>query len=215
MIWCLSEPGRRHTWNFSLKWLDVSLCWDPQMKSCIVDFKIDSELNSVSQNSPFVTPRWKIQVWATISQGDPPPNQVVKTPALSLFPLSHSTPSTHSTSALPGLLSASPTGLPALKISSSGPNKLWRATSCIASRPKELLLTAATQDPANLRMCGTSSTLAPSCYPCKWKERPVSSSADFHQPWHSKNSIAQHRNPNILLQPPAPFLHRLVTWAGL
>ena len=86
MIWCLSEPGRRHTWNFSLKWLDVSLCWDPQMKSCIVDFKIDSELNSVSQNSPFVTPRWKIQVWATISQGDPPPQSGSQNPSAFIVP---------------------------------------------------------------------------------------------------------------------------------
>ena len=30
--------------------------------------------------------------------------------------------------------------------------KLWRAASCIGSRPKELLLTAATQGPANLRI---------------------------------------------------------------
>uniref|UniRef100_A0A671UAU9 Phospholipase A2 n=1 Tax=Sparus aurata TaxID=8175 RepID=A0A671UAU9_SPAAU len=37
-----------------------------------------------------------------------------------------------------------PTGLPAFKICSSGPNKLWRAASCICSRPKELLLTAMT-----------------------------------------------------------------------
>ena len=64
-------------------------CWDPQMKSFIVDFKMDSELNSVSQNSPFFTPRCRIQVWATIGQGDrPPADQVVKTPEHSMFSLS-------------------------------------------------------------------------------------------------------------------------------
>lgn len=31
-------------------------CWDPMMKSYIVDFKIDSEVNSVPQNSPVFTP---------------------------------------------------------------------------------------------------------------------------------------------------------------
>ena len=41
--------------------------------------------------------------------------------------------------------------LPAFKIPSSGPNKLWRAANCIGSRPKELL-TAATRGPANLRI---------------------------------------------------------------
>ena len=123
------------------------------MKSFIVDFKLDSELNSVSQNSPFLTPRCKMQVWATIGQADrPPADQVVKTPAPALFSFSHSTPSVPPTSDLQGLLSTFPTGLPAFKILSSGPNKPWIAASCIGSRPKELLHTAATQAPANLRI---------------------------------------------------------------
>ena len=72
-------------------------CWDPQMKSFILVFNMDAELNSVSQNSPFFTPRCKIKVWATIGQGDrPPADQVVKTQEHSLFSLSHSTPSTPS-----------------------------------------------------------------------------------------------------------------------
>ena len=45
-------------------------CWDPQMKLFIVDFKMDSELNSMSQNSPFFTHEFKIQLWASIGQGD-------------------------------------------------------------------------------------------------------------------------------------------------
>ena len=61
-------------------------CWDPQMKLLIVDFKMYSELNSVTQNSPVLTPRCndcqETQLWVIIGQGDrPPTDQVVKTPA--------------------------------------------------------------------------------------------------------------------------------------
>ena len=171
-----------------------SLCWDRQMKSFIVDFKMDSELNSMSQNSPFFTPRCKIQIWAILSGWQNPHWSGSQNPRafivrsltqrplllLRIFKGSYPPP---------------PTVLPAFKIPSSGPNKLWRTTSCIGSRPKELLLAAATWGPANLRIWGTPSRLAPSCYPCKGKEQPVSSSANFHQTLHSKNSI-QHWNPS-------------------
>lgn len=56
-----------HVWYISLKYNHFSLtfpmwsivCWDPQVKSFIVDLKIVSELNSVSQKSPVFTPRFK------------------------------------------------------------------------------------------------------------------------------------------------------------
>ena len=74
-------------------------------------FQMDSELNSMSQNSPFFAPRCKIQVWVTIGQGDrPPTDQVVKTPAPYLFTLFHSRPSPSSASDLQGLLSTYPHG---------------------------------------------------------------------------------------------------------
>ena len=156
---------------------------------------MDSEVNSVSQNTPVFTPRCKIQGWATIDQGDRPPLIRWSKPQclhcslsftrrlllLQLWIFKGSSP-------------PPPVGLPAPKIS-SGPNKLWRTASCIGSRSKELLLTAATQGPANLRIWGKPSRLALSCYPCKGKEQPVSSSADFHQILHSKNSFVPTLEP--------------------
>ena len=60
--------------NVGSIWDNNTICWDPQMKLIIVDFKMDLEWNS-----PFFTPRCNIQVWATIGQGDrPPADQVVK-----------------------------------------------------------------------------------------------------------------------------------------
>ena len=107
-MWSLVQIGMRKLFLYNLVACSCQ-CWDPQMKSIIVDFKMNSALSSVSQNSPFLTPRCKIQVWATIGQSDrPPADQVVKTPEHSLFALSHSTPSTSSTLDLRGLLSTSP-----------------------------------------------------------------------------------------------------------
>ena len=167
------------------------------MRSFIVDFKLDSHLNSVSQNSPFFTPRCKIQVWATIGQGERPLITIVL--SLTQRPLLHQLWIFKGSSPPP------PTGLPAFEIPSSVPNKLWRAAHCIGSRHKELLLSAATQGPANLMIWGTPSGLAPSCYPCKGKERPTRSNNNFVQPW----------SPNLLLQPPAPSLQWLIAWTGL
>ena len=57
------------------------------------------EYDTLSLNSPFFTPRCKIQLWATTGQGDrPPSDQIVKTPVPSLFFLCHLTPSIPSTS---------------------------------------------------------------------------------------------------------------------
>ena len=51
-------------------------------QSVTMDFKMDSELNSVSQNSPVTLV--EIQLWATIDQDDKTPiDQIVKTPAAS------------------------------------------------------------------------------------------------------------------------------------
>ena len=70
----------------------------------------------VSQNSPFFTPRCKIQVWATIGQGDGlPADQIIKTQEHSLFALSHSMPSTPSPLDLQGLLSTFPHGVACLQ----------------------------------------------------------------------------------------------------
>ena len=111
--------------------------------------------------------------------------RVTEPPLTSLFSLSHTTPSTSSTLDLQALLSTSPT------------------RGCLPSR--SLLL-----GPTSY-----GGMLAPSCFPCKGKEQPVSSCADFHQTLHSKNSFVQHLNPSLPLQPPAPSLQRLVTlnWA--
>ena len=51
-----------------------------------------------------------------------------------------------------------------------------------ASIPDQLAPAAVMQSlPANYTIWGTPSKLEPSCYPCKRKERPVPSSANFHQ----------------------------------
>ena len=177
---------------------------------------MDSELNSVSQNSPFFTPMCKVQVWATIGQGDrTPTDQVVKIPEHSLFSLSHSTPSTPSTSDLQGLLSTSPHGAACFQDLFFWVQKAVESCKLHWQQAQRTSPHCSTQGPANLRIWGTPSRLAPSCYPYKGKEHPVSSSADFHQTLHSKNSFIQHWSPNFLLQPPAPSLQRLVmlNWA--
>ena len=98
------------------------------MKSFIVDFKMDW-VNSVPQNSPFFTPRCRIQVWATIGQGDRhSADQVVKSPEHTLFSLTQF-PVLLQLRIFKGSSPPPPTGLPAFRIPSSGPNKLWRAAS--------------------------------------------------------------------------------------
>lgn len=77
----VAELGPNHTFH-CLKHLSsssttIKYCWDQRMKSLvIVDFKMESELNSVSQNSLVSTPRRKdceeTQLWTIIGQGDRP-----------------------------------------------------------------------------------------------------------------------------------------------
>ena len=139
-------------------------CWDPQMKSFIVDFKMDSELNSVSQNSPFYTPRCRIQVWATIGQGDRPP-----------APLSLNTHYFFNFGSSRAPLHLPPRGCLPSRSLLLGPTSCGELQAALAAGPKDCSSTAATQGPTNLRIWGTPCRLAPSCYPYKRKEWPVSS----------------------------------------
>ena len=97
---------------------------------------------------------------------------------------------------------------PALKFSSPG----FFVARCISSRPKELLLTAATQSPTSIPdqlapAAATQSLPANSTIWGMWSKLATSNHpAVFHQTLYSKNSIVQCQNPNLLLQPPAPFL---------
>ena len=154
---------------------------------------------------------------------DPPADQVVKNVLLSLFSLSLSLDALYFLSfrSSRAPLHLPPTGLPAFKIFTSGPNQLWRAASCIGSKPKELL-TAAQRTPhcSDKRSCQSEdlrNTKQVSTGLLSLQRKGATSfllcrlSSNLAQ----HNSIVQHWNPNLLLQPPAPFLQRLVmlNWA--
>ena len=170
------------------------------MKSFIVDFKMDSELNSVSQNSPFFTPRCKIQVWATIGQGDrPPADQVVRTTEPSLFSPSHWMPP-NLTAPMSDLQVLHSISTP--RISRSlllGPTSCGELQAAFPAGPKkrhEVLPIWGSEEQVSTLLLSLQRRGATLCR--------LSSNPD------SKNSI-QHWNPNLLLQPPAPFLQVLVT----
>ena len=182
------------------------------MKSFIVDFKMDSELNSVSQNSPFFThAEFRFELLLVRVTDSP---LIVKTPEHTLFSLSHST-----------LLyffnfgtSRAPLHLPHR---AACPQDLFfwaqqagESCKCIGSRPRELLLTAATWGSANLTICRTPSRLAPSSLQRKGATSFLLCRLSSNL-LHSKNSFVQLWSPNLLLQLPAPSLQRLVmlNWA--
>ena len=67
-------------YDYEVAFHNPSLYWNPQMKSFILDIKMDSELNSVSQNFPVFTLRCKFNFelqWVRMT--DPTSDQRVKT----------------------------------------------------------------------------------------------------------------------------------------
>ena len=90
--------------------------------------------------------------------------------------LSHSTPTTSSTLDLQRApLHLPPRGCLPSRSLLLGPTSCGELQAALAAGPKDCSSTAATQGPTNLRIWGTPSRLAPSCYPYKRKKWPVSS----------------------------------------
>ena len=146
------------------------------MKLFFLDFKMDSELNSVSQNSPVFTPRCKFSFEPLLVRvTDPPSNQTV----IQLFPLCplfSTTPlhlSPYRAACPQALFSWILLGLTAAescKLHFQQELLLTAVTRGPASIPDQLAPAAATQSlPADFTIWGPQSKLAPSRYPCKGK----------------------------------------------
>ena len=152
------------------------------MKSFIVAFKVDFEPNSVSQNSPFFTPRCKIQVWATIDHGERPPCwSSSQNPSAFLVRSLSLNVLCSSTSDLQGLLSTSPHGAAQQAVENCKlPWQQAQRTSPHCSNTRS----CQSMDLRNTKQISTELL--------SLQRKPISSSDDFHQTLHSKNSIVQH-----------------------
>ena len=91
--------------------------------------------HSVPQNPPLFTPRCKILLLATVGQGNRPPLTRFSSAFLLSFSLTWCPPLIQLL-ILKGSSPPPPTGLPALKISSSGPNKCGELQAAFAAGPK-------------------------------------------------------------------------------
>ena len=174
------------------------------MKLFIVDFKMDFELSSVSQNSPFSHLGAKFSFELLLVR-------VTDLPLTRWSKLLHLPCSLCLTLhlVLLQLPIFSCWELQAAFVAAQKPSPHCSDTrSCQYSR---LVSTSSCDAKFTSKLHNLSNTkqVITKLLSCKRKEWPVSSSADFHQTLHSKNSIL-HWNPNLLLQRPAPFLQRLV-----